>query len=151
MEQDTRPRFITAQEGFLLILRGVNCNPGSDPDDMVVLRMSFEENRIITIWHNRRVMAINDIHEATEAGSGPKNAVGFLTMVIGRMVNRMGDVVTDIDDQVDELEDTVLTAESYELRSQLDFLVVVKIAELWMGFSGHLSDRSRHAGLELDD
>ena len=31
--------------------------------------MSFEENRIITIRH-RRVMAINDIHEATEAGSG---------------------------------------------------------------------------------
>jgi zinc transporter len=118
IEQDTRPRFITTQEGFLLILRGVNCNPGSDPDDMVALRMSFEENRIITIRH-RRVMAINDIHEATEAGSGPKSAVGFLTMVIDRMVNRMGDVVADIDDQVDELEDTVLTAESYELRSQL--------------------------------
>ena len=118
MEQDTRPRFITTHEGFLLILRGVNCNPGSDPDDMVALRMSFEENRIITIRH-RRVMAINDIHEATEAGSGPKSAVGFLTMVIDRMVNRMGDVVADIDDQVDELEDTVLSAESYELRSQL--------------------------------
>ncbi len=118
MEQDTRPRFITTQEGFLLILRGVNCNPGSDPDDMVALRMSFEENRIITIRH-RRVMAINDIHEATVAGSGPKNAVGFLTMVIDLMVNRMGDIVADIDDQVDELEDTVLTAESYELRSQL--------------------------------
>ena len=118
MEQDTRPRFIITQEGFLLILRGVNCNPGSDPDDMVALRMSFEENRIITM-RQRRVMAINDIHEATEAGSGPKNAVNFLTMVIDRIVDRMGDVVADIDDQVDELEDTVLTAESYELRSQL--------------------------------
>ena len=118
IEQDTRPRFIATKEGFLLILRGVNCNPGSDPDDMVALRMSFEENRIITIRH-RRVMAINDIHEATVAGSGPKSAVAFLTMVIDLMVNRMGDIVADIDDQVDELEDTVLTAESYELRSQL--------------------------------
>ncbi len=118
MEQDTRPRFITIQEGFLLILRGVNCNPGSDPDDMVALRMSFEKNRIITM-RQRRVMTINDIHEATEAGSGPKSAVDFLTMVIDRMVNLMGDVVADIDDQVDELEDTVLTAESFELRSQL--------------------------------
>jgi len=118
MEQDTRPRFITTKEGFLLILRGVNSNPGADPDDMVALRMSFEENRIITI-RLRPVMAINDIHEAIEGGRGPKSAVGFLTMVIDRMVNRMGDVVADIDDQVDELEDTVLTAESYELRSQL--------------------------------
>jgi zinc transporter len=117
-EQDTRPRFINTKEGFLLILRGVNCNPGSDPDDMVALRMSFEENRIITM-RQRRVMAINDIHEAIEARSGPKNAVGFLTMVTDRIVDRMGDVVAEIDDQVDELEDSVLTAESYELRSQL--------------------------------
>ena len=118
MEEDTRPRFITTRKGFLLILRGVNCNPGSDPEDMVALRMSFEENRIITMRH-RRVMAINDIHESIRTGTGPKSSVAFLTMVIDRIVDRMGDVVADIDDQVDDLEDTVLTAESYELRSRL--------------------------------
>ena len=118
MEEDTRPRFINTKEGFLLILRGINCNPGADPEDMVALRMSFEEKRIITMRH-RRVMAINDIHEALEAGSGPKNVDDFITMVIDRIVDRMGDVVAEIDDLVDELEDTVLTAESYELRSQL--------------------------------
>ncbi len=118
MEEDTRPRLINTKEGFILILRGVNCNPGSDPEDMVALRMSFEENRIITM-RQRRVMAINDIHEAIEAGTGPKSAVDFLTMAIDRIVDRMGDVIAEIDDLVDELEDTVLTAESYELRSQL--------------------------------
>jgi zinc transporter len=118
MEQDTRPRFITTKERFLLILRGVNCNPGSDLEDMVALRMSFEENRIITMRH-RRVMAINDIHEVIEADTGPKSSVEFLTMVVDRIVDRMGDVIAEIDDQVDELEDSVLTAESYELRSQL--------------------------------
>ena len=118
MEQDTRPRFINTKEGFLLILRGINCNPGSDPEDMVALRMSFEENRIITM-RQRRVMAVIDVHEAIEAGTGPKSAVGFLTMVVDRIVDRMGDVVAEIDDLVDELEDSVLTAESYELRSQL--------------------------------
>jgi zinc transporter len=118
MEQDTRPRFITIKNGFLLILRGVNCNPGSDPEDMVTLRMCFNENRIITMRH-RRVMAINDIHESIEAGTGPKSSVDFLTMAVDRIVDRMGDVIADIDDQVDELEDSVLTAESYELRSRL--------------------------------
>ena len=118
IEEDTRPRFITTKEGFILILRVVNFNPGSNPEDMVALRMSFEENRIITI-RQRRVMAVHDIHEAIDTGTGPKNQVGFLTMVIDRIVDRMGDVVAEIDDLVDELEDTVLTAESYELRSQL--------------------------------
>ena len=118
MEEDTRPRFINTKEGFLLILRGINCNPGAEPEDMVALRMSFEENRIITM-RQRRVMAINDIHETIEAGTGPKSVAGFITMVIDRIVDRMGDVVAEIDDLVDELEDTVLTAESYELRAQL--------------------------------
>ncbi|UCD82519.1 MAG: zinc transporter ZntB [Desulfobacterales bacterium] len=117
-EQDTRPRFIATREGFLLILRGVNCNPGADPDDMVALRMSFEESRIITM-RQRKVMAVTDIHEAIAAGTGPKSIAEFLTAVIDRIVDRMGDVIAEIDDQVDELEDTVLTAESYELRSKL--------------------------------
>lgn len=73
-EQDTRPRFIATREGFLLILRGVNCNPGADPDDMVALRMSFEENRIITM-RQRRVMAIHDINKSIEAGTGPKSCM----------------------------------------------------------------------------
>lgn len=118
LEQGTRPRVINANEGLLLILRGVNCNPDSDPEDMVALRMCIEEKRIITM-RQRRVMAINDIYEATETGSGPKNAGNFLAMVTDGIVERIGDVVAEIDDQVDILEDTVLTAESYELRSQL--------------------------------
>ncbi len=117
-EEDTRPRFIATKEGFLLILRGVNFSPGSDPEDMVALRMYFEENRIITMRHGR-VLAISDVREAIVAGSGPRNAADFLSLVIDRMVDRMGDVIAEIDDQVDELEDTVLTAESYALRTQL--------------------------------
>ena len=85
MEDDTRPRFITNKDGFLLILRGINCNPGADPEDMVALRMSFEENRIITM-RQRKVMAIDDIYNAIEAGNGPKSIVGFLTMVIDRTI-----------------------------------------------------------------
>ncbi len=123
MEDDTRPRLINSPEGFLLILRGVNCNPGSHPEDMVALRMSFEDNRIITMRRQkRRVMAVNDIAEAIEAGAGPSSVVDCLAMVVDRIVDRMGDVVAEIDDRVDELEDTVLTAESYELRSQLAYI-----------------------------
>jgi len=119
MEQDTRPRYIGTKNGFILILRGVNCNPGADPEDMVALRMSVEQNRVITMRQQRRVLAVTDVSEALLAGTGPKSAVELLTTLIDRLTDRMGDVIADIDDQVDELEDSVLTAESYELRSLL--------------------------------
>ena len=115
---ETRPRVVTSSDSLLLILRGVNCNPGADPEDMVSVRMWFEEHRIISMRH-RRVMAVNDIYKSIEAGKGPSSANDFMVMVANKLVDRMADVISDIDDAVDELEDLVLTGESYELRPRL--------------------------------
>jgi zinc transporter len=118
LEQETRPRNMLTDDGLLLILRGVNCNPGEDPEDMVAIRMLFSEHRIITMRY-RRVMAVQDVSQALEAQKGPKSAGDFLVMIAERIADRMADVISDLDDQVDELEDSVLTAESKDLRSRL--------------------------------
>ncbi|MFP4533717.1 MAG: zinc transporter ZntB [Desulfobacterales bacterium] len=117
-EQDTRPRMLNAAEGLFLILRGVNCNPGSDPEDMVSLRMHFTASRIITM-RQRKIMAVDDTRNAIDAGQGPAHPADFLVMVAERIADRMWDVISDIDDQVDVLEDSVLTVKSAELRPQL--------------------------------
>jgi zinc transporter len=118
LAEETRPRILPSGEGMLLILRGVNCNPGADPEDMVSLRMWFEDHRIITMRH-RRVMAIEDVHNAIESGKGPRSPGEFLTMICDRIADRMGDVIANIEDSVDELQDTILTAESHKLRPRL--------------------------------
>ena len=118
LDEGTRPRNILSSEGILVILRGVNCNPGEDPEDMVAIRMLFTEHRIITVRY-RRVMAIKDVDIAIQDSKGPCSASDFLVMVADRIADRMGDIVAEIDDKVDELDDTVLTAETHELRSKL--------------------------------
>lgn len=118
LDQGTRPRNVVSDDGLLLILRGVNFNPGEDPEDMVAIRMLFSEHRIITTRY-RRVMAIQDVNKAINANKGPCTAGDFLVTVAERIADRMGDIVADLDDSVDELEDTVLTAEIHELRSKL--------------------------------
>ena len=118
LDQGTRPRDIVSDQGLLVILRGVNCNPGEDPEDMVAIRMFFAEHRIITTRY-RRVMAIQDIDKAINDRKGPRSAGDFLVMVAERIADRMGDIIADLEDSVDEIEDTVLTAESHELRSKL--------------------------------
>ena len=118
LAEETRPRIVAAADALLLILRGVNCNPGADPEDMVSIRFWFERDRIISMRH-RKVMAIDDINKSIEAGKGPDSAGDFLVTVSTRLIDRMGNVVGKIDDGVDELEDLVLTKESYELRPKL--------------------------------
>jgi zinc transporter len=99
----------------------VNCSPGTDPEDMVALRMNFNEQRIITM-RKRRAMALLDVHKKIESGTGPTAASNFLLMVLDRIIDRIGDVITEMDDLLGELEDRVLSAESYELGYDLSKL-----------------------------
>jgi zinc transporter len=116
--EDTRPRSITADQGLLICLRGVNCNPGQDPDDMVSLRLWIGKNRIITMRH-RRVEAIKDIRVALTQGQGPTDIGDFLVVLCERLTDRMADVVSDIDDRVDGLEEQILEKERATLRAEL--------------------------------
>ena len=115
---ETRPRSLVHKGGMLLILRGVNLNPGAEPEDMVSIRFWIEANRIVTLRH-RRVMAIDDLHKAVKAGSGPSGSGAFLEDLSDRLILRLGTVISDIDDSVDALEDEVLTEQSYELRHKI--------------------------------
>ena len=118
LEEDVRPRILPVGCGLLVVLRGVNLNPGADPSDMVGLRLLIEERRVISLRH-ARLMAVNDVREALERGDGAKNPGDLLVTAAGGLVERMGPVIADIDDEIDTLEEQVLTSHSTELRSAL--------------------------------
>jgi zinc transporter len=116
--EETRPRCLVFKDAMLVILRGVNLNQGADPEDMVSIRFWLEEHRIVTM-RRRRVMAVEDLRQAVEAGSGPVGSGGFLEELSDRLGTRMGEVIADIDEAFDALEDEVLTEQTYELRPKL--------------------------------
>ncbi|UCD66368.1 MAG: zinc transporter ZntB [Deltaproteobacteria bacterium] len=117
-EEDSRPRCTLFQDGLLLGLRGVNMNPGSDPEDMVGVRVWLDDNRIIST-RRRRILSVSDIQNALEQGDGPDSMGEFLVQLAGRVMERMRQVIDDLEDSVADLEDKVLTAESRQLRTQL--------------------------------
>jgi zinc transporter len=121
LAEDTRPRSTLVRDGLLVNLRGVNLNPGADPEDMVALRAWIERNLVVTV-RRRRVMAVQDISDELAAGHGPRVAADVLTMLASHLVARLGPIVADIDDAIDELEDQVLTQEHSQLRTQLGSL-----------------------------
>ena len=116
--EEPRPRCLTLKGGMLVILRGVNLNPGADPDDMVSVRSWMEAGRIVSLRH-RRVMAIDDLRRAVKEGAGPATTGSFLEQLADRLMSRMGGVVSDLDDAVDGLEGELLTQKSYELRPKI--------------------------------
>ena len=121
LDEATRPRISYTKDELLVILRSINCNPDSDPEDMVAVRMVITESRIISMRY-RRIMATQDVKEDIEKGKGPCSSGEFLMLLTDRIADRMGDVITEFDDNVDELEDSVISADSEELRMQLSNL-----------------------------
>jgi len=118
LAEETRPRCMLSANGLLLTLRGINPNPGTDPEDMVAVRLWSDGNRIITT-RRRRLQAAAELGKAIEKGVGPCNAGEFVESLTDSMIERMTDIVEGIGEQVDDLEEMVLTMESYELRPKI--------------------------------
>jgi zinc transporter len=115
---ETRPRSLVLGDGLLVILRGVNQNPGADPEDMVSVRIWMAGNRIIGSGL-RKLLSIDDLCRDIEQGTGPASQGEFLVRLGELMAERIGDVVNDVDDVVAGLETDLLSAEHHELRYAL--------------------------------
>ena len=102
---ETRPRMQLLEEGVLINLRGVNTNPGADPEDMVAIRIWFNSEIIISgRRRERRLLSIEDVRETIEQGKGPKRPAEFVSAVVEKMANRISDVVDAIDDELTSVE-----------------------------------------------
>lgn len=118
LAEETRPRAEIIGQGLLVILRGVNLNPGAEPDDMVSLRLWVDERRVISLRH-RRVVAIQDLRDKLERGQGPDRAGSLLVQVAGRLIDRMQDSIHAIDETLAEMEERVASGNVANLRVRL--------------------------------
>lgn len=115
---ETRPRTVMIGGGVLINLRGVNTNPGADPEDMISLRVWFSDGIIVTARkRERRLLSIEDVRLCIENGTGPKSSGGFLTMLIEYIANRIGDLVDSIDEDLTGIE-TDLSEDNIKLVQQ---------------------------------
>ncbi|SDP65588.1 zinc transporter [Desulforhopalus singaporensis] len=108
LDDDTRPRSMHVHDNLFLSLRGVNLNPGSDPEDMIAVRLWATENYIITS-NRRKLLSLEDISTALLSGQGPCSAAAFITTLIQRVTLRAGKVVEELEDNIEDLEETIDT------------------------------------------
>jgi len=116
--EETRPRCEAIGDGLLICLRGVNSNPGADPEDMVSIRIYATADRIIST-RKRRLLTIQDIVQSLESGTGPENSARLISMLAVRLIERMSDVISDLDERIDTLEEAVLAGAGRELQNDL--------------------------------
>jgi zinc transporter len=115
---DTRPRMVPQGPGLIVSLRGVNFNPGADPEDMISVRLWIQKGRIITS-RARRSMATQDVQERLARGQGPKDEIDCLFELAKSLLMRVGHVIDELSDAVDALEEQVVSGDMTKVREEL--------------------------------
>lgn len=120
LAEETRPQCQRIGAGLLVILRGVNMNPGAEPDDLIAIRMWIEPKRIITL-RQFRFATVVQLREQAMRGEAPKTPGGLLAAVAMGLAQRMGPSVENLEEMVDEIEAEMLESEVDDAgkRSQL--------------------------------
>jgi zinc transporter len=118
LADETRPRLTEYRDGLLVILRGVNLNENSAPEDMVSIRLWVDPHRIISL-RRRKLRTIGDIETNLKEGSGPHNAGDFIVDLCARMFERMEPVLLDLDDRTDDVEEKVMENPDAGLRRDI--------------------------------
>ena len=120
LTSEARPRSRVHGEGVLLNLRGVNLNPGAEPDDMISLRVYMSERVFISL-QGRSLRAVRDLLESIKQGrqgslSGPSALIALLIL---RLIDRAEPVVGELNERLDELEEQLLAQEHRNARAEL--------------------------------
>lgn len=115
LAENTRPRAAILDEYLLLALRGVNTNPGADPEDMVSIRLCVGA-RMVVSTRKRRLLSVSKLLELFELGDGPRSSAELIIRLSELMVEQMGVTVEELEEQLSDLELDLLTQPGAEMR-----------------------------------
>ena len=116
-QSETRPRCDRLDNGLIMNLRGVNLNPGANPDDMVSIRLWAIDGLIISA-RMRKIWAVDAIRQQVEAGNGPQSIASFLAELAYGLTKRIENVSLELVENTDEFEEQSFAA-SRELPADL--------------------------------
>ena len=102
LTEETRPRTTILDDSLLIALRGVNLEPKSKPEDMISIRLFITPTLIIST-RKRDLLTIKEIADNLKKGVGPKSSSEFLIELTYRIIERMEDIIDNIEDRADQL------------------------------------------------
>lgn len=118
LDEETRPRVLHHGQGLLLTLRGVNLNPGAEPEDMVSIRLWIEAGRIIST-RKRRLKSMQAVQTMLETGQGPRSSGEFLAVLLKLMTDSIGEVIEALEDKMADVEENIVEHQGASARENL--------------------------------
>ncbi len=115
----TRPRAFREGDTLVATLRGINFNPGAEPEDMLSMQLWCDGTRLVTLRRlplqtPRHVLQMIDRREA-----GPTDAGALITELAEAMITRMNRSIVDMNDHLDALEESEQEDDAEEMLEKI--------------------------------
>lgn len=104
---ETRPRCNFHQGGAILNLRGVNLNPGAEPEDMISLRFWVNTHLVITCCL-RPLIAIEGMVDSCERTTAPTTPGALIAGLALRLADSAEPTISQLNERIDALEEQIL-------------------------------------------
>ncbi|GAB5351563.1 zinc transporter ZntB [Qipengyuania sp. 483] len=99
----TRPRAFREGNTLVGTLRGINFNPGAEPEDMISMQFWSDGHRLVTL-RRHPLQTPREVLAQIDRGVGPVDAGATITLLAEYMIARMSQSIVDMNDVLDELE-----------------------------------------------
>ncbi|WP_394729809.1 zinc transporter ZntB [Altererythrobacter sp. GH1-8] len=101
---ETRPRAFREGSALVATLRGINFNPGAEPEDMVSMQLWSDGKRLLTL-RRLPLQTPREILGQIDRGDGPRDAGATITLLAELMIARMNQSIVDMNEHIDMIED----------------------------------------------
>ena len=137
---ETRPRAFREGNTLVATLRGINFNPGAEPEDMVSMQVWSDGVRVITL-RRHPLQTPRQILAQIDRGAGPGDAVAIVTALTEAMVARMSQSIVDMNEHIDLLEDMDMDDDPEDMLTK-----IATIRRNCLGLKRHMGPQ--HVALE---
>ena len=103
---ETRPQGDPMAEGLMVVLRGMNLNPGEDEEDMIAIRL-WVGDKIVVSTRLRRIRALDALREEFEAGRGLPSPGALLARLADALTAPIEEAAGQLEDRTDALEEAL--------------------------------------------
>lgn len=121
LDEDSRPRTLATAAGTLVILRGVNLNPGAGFDDMISIRLWATPERVVSTGR-RRLRSVEAMRADMDAGTGPADGGEFICRFVRRLSDFLGEAVEELEKRLEEAENRIGQARTIARNSPFSLL-----------------------------
>lgn len=135
-----RPRAFRDGKTLVATLRGINFNPGAEPEDMISMQLWSDGQQLVTLRRFPQ-QSPNEVRDLLDEGEGPRDAGAMITQIVELMMDHLSLAIVDINDAIDRLEDNHDDIGLRERASQ-----IAKIRRDCLALQRHLSPQ--HEALE---